>query len=565
MSPSFSSSSSSSLLVLLVSAVLVAAAMGQTTGTMGYQSWACKTPLLMQGASTATPQAPMSLGTNLTAPEVASTAASAIKFLYNVAYGPPNYYIVGSGAATAQTTQQAAIDAVMLVRTPPSFAANNIEWTATIGSTAANGFPFGCCGGIGAVVVQEMGCVNCISAANRNLPQIATSNWQAVLNNNQVVVCNGQQAFQSCTQTTYVPGSISSVQLANTDAIVTGTGVTTLAFPSQSNAVLAAGIYSFSLWAESICGVVPSAPVQIAARCPPSPTVAAVLRQAPLNAPNTATSLLPANADGSYTVVVGSTALVDASCSFPYQINKPYWPATQSTTNAPLGFNPTRNLYAIQRIYFSVADPTMTTLSTASVIANSATFAQVPIYDQWASTAGFNVAGTHWIVVTVTDGCSAGQATIKVNAICTCQPVAKAMYVPTIWSNQGATGLTGTTLNNLANSAGTLSTAQTPAVNTDMIGVPTPLYTFALSGSAYDYEAGAAANAANLAYDWNFVYWVPDYSVSFFQGLAAACSVLGSGLLDGHHHHLAPERRCLLLSLRWRPSSLRSGLVWFDC
>jgi len=531
-----SSPSVSVALVLVIGAVLFATAADASTvtPTMGYQSWACRTPLLPQGASTATPQAPTPLGANATAPEQPSSAASAIKFLYNVAYGPPNYYIISSGGTAAQ--QASLIDAVFLSRQIPSFAANTVEWTATIGSTAANGFPYGCCGGIGAVTVQELGCKNCISPSNSALPVIQPTNWQALQTgpNNQVVTCNGQPGYQLCTQTTYVPGALSGIAATYpiTDPIVTGTGVTTLAFPSQSNAVLAAGVYTFQLWAESICGVVPSANVQLAARCPPSPTIAAVLRQTPTS-PGGATNLLQANADGSYTVVVGSTALVDASCSYAYQINKPNWPLTQSTTNAPLGFNPTRNLYAIQKVYFSVANPSMTSITTTSVTSNSATFNAVPIWDQWATTATFSVAGTHWIVITATDGCSAGQAMIKVVAVCTCQPVAKAMYVPTIWSNQGTTGAVGTTLNNFANQAATLSTAQTNPLNTDMLGVPTPLFTYTLTGSAYDYEAGLAANSANLAYDWNFVYWVPDYSVSFSKASQQPPQSLAQAYLMG--------------------------------
>jgi len=518
---------------LLVSAICLIAAAEATTSTMGYQSWSCKSPLVLSsGTNTAAAvSTPVSLGgAGLGAAEQPATTASATKFLYNLAWGPPNYYI-STGAngipssPIAQNVQGPLIDNYWIKNAMPSFAANTIEWTATISSSAANGFPYGCCGGIGAVTVNEMSCKSCINnnvalpLTLSTVPATVTADPNSA-QTSQLVMCG---ANTRCGLSTYVPGVSTGPQFTQTDAITTGTGVSTLMFPSSSNSVLAAGVYTFTLWAESICGVVQSSPVSLAARCPPSPTVSAVLRAVP-GSPGNPTDVLPVNPDGSYNVTVNSQALVDASCSYAYQINKPNWPLTQSTTPTPTtGFNPTRNLYAIQRVYFSVADVTRTSVSTSSVTSNGAWVSAAPLYDQWVSTATFSAAGPHTVVVTVTDGCSASQARIQVNAVCSCVPVVKAMFVPTIWSN-APQALTNPTpnLNNLAVTNPTLLAAS--GAVTDMVGVPTGLAAFALTASALDYEV----NSVSLLYDWNFVYWAPDYSAQFNKG--ANLANLGSSL-----------------------------------
>jgi len=507
------------VLSVLLCAALFAAANAQTAATsiMGYQSFACRTSLIANSISgmqqntlnITSPTPANNTGGGVAANEAAAllgtAAAASVQFLYNVVWGPPSYFVAATGLSTLQSPPAAnaatAVDTWITAGYPTGV---NVMWHATLTTMPANGYPFGCCGGAWPAPVFELGCVNCIAAgAGTPLPALSTTLYGQYTN--QRVLCT------TCTVPAYSPAS------SVTNGILAGAGVATLQFPATSNSALAAGVYQFSLWAESICGVQASAPVSIAARCPPSPTVLAVLRLG-----GNTDSVAPSNA-GVYVLPVGVPAYVDASCSFAYQINKPNWPAQQDgiSTVQLNNYNPNRNLYAIQSIYF-------TTTTFGTCLGGGAppcpTYIRVPSNgqnltpgsgagDQWGTPVSFGTQGTHVVVVTATDGCSAAQATITVSAQCTCKPVAKIMAVSTVWSNNP--GSQGT---NDAAASGNQTPYVVPAIGfipptgypmQDF--VPQSLVGYTLSASATDYEV----SAVNLAYDFSFFSWAPDYSASF--------------------------------------------------
>jgi len=375
------------------------------------------------------------------------------KFLYNVNWGPPN-----EKRPTSTITDSTTIA--------------NLEWTANITCSTArpNGMPTGCCTTAGGAMYPTTsnflaGCTNCISTSVSALiarGSLATKN----------------AAVAGSTVSTWTP----QYNQLTTSAAAQG-GVSLLRFPtSASSASLAAGVYTFQLWAESLCGKTASKNVTLVARCPPSPMVMAVVRT------TASTSTLYDFVDGKWQVPISTAVRVDASCSHAWPINKPgSWTGNHA-------------LYAVKTVYFSQptdqAAASILSIATASVSGTGTSY---------TSDVTMQSKGEGKVVITVTDGCSVSQGYITLMADCNCQPKAKAKYSSTVWTN---------VMSNFYGSSSTLNSKMNNAqpFTDGGNGKNSAELSFKLDGSgSSDFDV----STLSLDYDWSFVSWAPDYSQTF--------------------------------------------------
>jgi len=388
---------------------------------------------------------------NMSVPDEPCSGGPTDKFMYNVWQGPPNQQATSSGLPRA-VSPESSLDG-----NGTQWSA--LQWTANLtcksgNSAPANGYPLGCCLNVGSTVLS--GCVNCASTTVVSLPY-------GVSESNPLVV-NG----------------------ADTSGTVFTTGSSnTLKWPQQVNTAgqLGPGVYTFQLWVESLCGKQKSDSVSLVARCPPSPTVRAVVR-----ATSTTNVLAWDSVNKAYTASAAGSFYIDASCSMPFIQGKPgNWGSA----------NP--NLYAIQTVWFTVNDTSVINLGGSTTATQSVTFSGTTV---GISGSVLKSETNGVIIITVSDGCSAAQQMVSVRKPCGCAPLATASATSTIWGN------VPTNFYNPA-VAGVSNANNNPTEGGNEIA-------FALSGVAS--TTLDQSGTGNMDYDWSFVNWLPNYYTESYGG-----------------------------------------------
>jgi hypothetical protein len=198
--------------------------------------------------------------------------------------------------------------------------------------------------------------------------------------------------------------------------------------PTNSRS-LEPGVYTFNFWAETLCGKQMSTPVNLIARCPPTPTSCIVVR-------NAATNMAISANNGMYSVYQGDSILFDGTGSYAYQFS------------IPRAFN---NTFQLISAAYTVTPSGPSWLQTLGSNLSPCTGSNCNcVYTQndqdrcERAYFSFLKAGQYTVQLSVSDGCSTGSTSVSVMVQCSCTPSAMATAVYTLNTNSAQ----GQNLNN---------------------------------------------------------------------------------------------------------------------